>query len=69
RAKKADIPVWGLADLNLDPDQVGLTGSFTQVVRVFSPPQRGDRIMLSGSVDEQAEQLFRYLKEAKVPGL
>ncbi|HBD10036.1 MAG TPA: electron transfer flavoprotein subunit beta, partial [Syntrophobacteraceae bacterium] len=36
---------------------------------VFSPPQRGDRIMLSGSVDEQAEQLFRYLKEAKVPGL
>lgn len=69
RAKKADIPVWGLADLNLDPNQVGLTGSFTQVVRVFSPPRRGDRIMLSGSVEEQAEQLYRHLKEAKVPGL
>lgn len=69
RAKKADIPVWGLTDLDLDPSQVGLTGSFTQVVRVFSPPQRGDRIMLKGSVDEQAEQLCRYLKEAKVPGL
>jgi electron transfer flavoprotein beta subunit len=69
RAKKAEIPVWGVADLNLDPNQVGLTGSFTQVVRVFSPPRRGDRIMLSGSVDEQAEQLYRHLKEAKVPGL
>jgi electron transfer flavoprotein beta subunit len=69
RAKKADIPVWGLTELNLDPNQVGLTGSFTQVVRVFSPPQRGDRIMLEGSVDQQADQLCRYLKEAKVPGL
>lgn len=69
RAKKAEIPVWGVADLNLDPNQVGLTGSFTQVVRVFSPPRRSDRIMLSGSVDEQAEQLYRHLKEAKVPGL
>jgi electron transfer flavoprotein beta subunit len=69
RAQKADIPVWGLADLNLDPNQVGLTGSFTQVVRVFSPQQRSDRIMLGGSVDQQAEQLCRYLKEAKVPGL
>jgi electron transfer flavoprotein beta subunit len=69
RAKKADIPVWALTDLNLDPNQVGLTGSFTQVVRVFSPPSRGDRIMLEGSVDQQADQLCRYLKEAKVPGL
>jgi electron transfer flavoprotein beta subunit len=69
RAKKADIPVWGVADLKLDPDVVGLSGSFTQVVRVFSPPRRGDRIMLEGSVEEQAEQLYRYLKEAKVPGL
>jgi electron transfer flavoprotein beta subunit len=69
RAKKADIPVWGVADLMLDPNDVGLTGSFTQVVRVFSPPRRGDRIMLEGSVEEQADQLYRYLKEAKVPGL
>ncbi len=69
RAKKAEIPVWGVADLKLDPNAVGLAGSFTQVVRVFSPPRRGDRIMLDGSVEEQAEQLYRYLKEAKVPGL
>jgi electron transfer flavoprotein beta subunit len=69
RAKKADIPVWGVADLKLNPDVVGLSGSFTQVVRVFSPPRRGDRIMLEGPVEEQAEQLYRYLKEAKVPGL
>ena len=69
RAAKAQIPSWGIADLGLHPDSVGLSGSFTQVVRVFSPPIRGDRVLIEGSVEEQAEQLYRYLKEAKVPGL
>jgi len=69
RAQKAQIPVWGIADLGLDADRVGLCGSYTQVVRVFSPPRRSDRVMIEGTVEEQAEQLFRYLKEAKVPGI
>ncbi len=69
RAKKAEIPTWGVADLGLDPESVGLSGSFTQVVRVFSPPVRGDRVLLQGTVGEQAEQLYNFLKEAKVPGI
>lgn len=69
RAKKAQISVWGAADLGLDPDCVGLCGSFTQVVRVFSPPRRTDRVLIEGSVEEQVEQLYRFLKEAKVPGV
>ncbi len=69
RAKKAPIPTWGAADLGLDPDCVGLCGSFTQVVRIFSPPRRTDRILIEGNTEEQAEQLYRYLKEAKVPGI
>jgi len=69
RAKKAQVPVWGIADLGLDSDDVGLSGSFTQVVRVFSPPRRGDQFLIKGTIDEQVEQLYRYLKEAKVPGI
>jgi electron transfer flavoprotein beta subunit len=69
RAKKMEIPVWGVADLGLDPDRVGLCGSYTQVVRVFSPPRRSDRVMIEGTTEEQVEQLFHYLKEAKVPGI
>ncbi len=69
RAKKAAVPVWGLADVGLSEDRVGLKGSFTQVVRVFSPPKRADRRMLEGPVSEQVEKLFQFLKEAKVPGL
>lgn len=69
RAKKATIPVWGAADLGLAPENVGLSGSFTQVVRVFSPPRRTDRVLIQGPIEEQVEQLFRHLKESKVPGL
>jgi electron transfer flavoprotein beta subunit len=69
RAKKSEIPVWGAADLGLDPEFTGLCGSFTQVVRIFSPPRRSNRIQLEGSIEDQAEQLFEYLKNAKVPGL
>jgi electron transfer flavoprotein beta subunit len=46
RAAKMEIPVWSAADLpNADPKKFGLMGSPTQVVRVFTPPQR------EGSVD------------------
>ncbi|NLI81060.1 MAG: electron transfer flavoprotein subunit beta/FixA family protein [Deltaproteobacteria bacterium] len=69
RAKKASIPLWGIQDLGLAPESVGLAGSYTQVVRVFSPPRRGNRLMIQGSVEEQAERLYRLLKESKVPGL
>ena len=69
RAKKIEIPVLGAADLNLNPEEVGLQGSYTQVVKVFSPPPRSDREMINGEPDEQAEKLLSLLKEAKVPGL
>ncbi|MGA7876820.1 MAG: electron transfer flavoprotein subunit beta/FixA family protein [Desulfoferrobacter sp.] len=69
RAKKAQIPVWGITELGLDANDVGLCGSFTQVVRVFSPPRRTDQVIIEGSIEEQVEQLYSYLKEAKVPGI
>jgi electron transfer flavoprotein beta subunit len=55
--------------LDLNPEEVGLQGSFTQVVKVFSPPPRSDREMITGEVEEQAEKLIQLLKEAKVSGL
>jgi electron transfer flavoprotein beta subunit len=69
RARKKEIPVLGAADLELKPEEVGLKGSYTQVVRVFSPPPRCDRKMLDGTPEELAEQLLKALKEMKVSGL
>lgn len=62
RAKKIEIPMLSAADIEADPDQLGLKGSPTQVVKVFSPELRGDRAMLSGTADEQVAQLYTKLE-------
>lgn len=62
KAKKAEIPVLSADDIGADPACIGLPGSPTKVVKVFPPEPRGERAMLSGTVDEQVEQLVEKLK-------
>ncbi|WP_310600569.1 electron transfer flavoprotein subunit beta/FixA family protein [Desulfobulbus sp.] len=62
KAKKAEIQQLSAADIGADPQCIGLAGSPTQVVRVFSPEPRGDRQIFSGSVEEQVDQLVACLK-------
>ncbi|MFH7319252.1 electron transfer flavoprotein subunit beta/FixA family protein [Desulfurivibrio sp. D14AmB] len=57
KAKKLQITTFSAADIDADPDQIGLKGSPTQVVRVFSPQPRGERTIFSGPVEEQVEKL------------
>jgi len=65
KAKKAAIPVWGLADLGLAANEVGLSGSFTQVVKVFPPPARGKSEIWTGAPEELAARLWRRMKALK----
>lgn len=62
KAKKAVIKRLSAADIGADPLCVGLAGSPTQVVRVFSPEPRGNRKLFTGSVEEQVGQLVDCLK-------
>ena len=62
KAKKVKIPILSAADIKAEPQNLGLAGSPTKVVRVFSPEARGDRILFTGSVDEQVDQLVQQLK-------
>ena len=62
KAKKVEIPVLSADDIGADPDCIGLPGSPTQVQRVFTPPPRGERTMLSGTLEEQIEQLLKVLE-------
>jgi electron transfer flavoprotein beta subunit len=62
KSKKMEIPVLSAADIGADPDCIGLSGSPTQVQRVFTPEPRGERTMLSGSLEEQIEQLLTVLE-------
>ncbi|MDD4321088.1 MAG: electron transfer flavoprotein subunit beta/FixA family protein [Acidaminococcaceae bacterium] len=38
KARKMEIPTWSAADMNLDVNIIGLNGSPTKVVTVFTPP-------------------------------
>jgi len=62
KAKSMKARVFTAADLEADPASLGLRGSTTQVVRVFSPEFRAERCMLSGTVAEQVEQLLEKLE-------
>ncbi|MEJ2688410.1 MAG: electron transfer flavoprotein subunit beta/FixA family protein [Deltaproteobacteria bacterium] len=63
KAKKAEIPTLSAEAIGAAPEAIGLKGSTTQVVKVFSPSARGERTMLSGTVEEQIEQLLGKLEK------
>lgn len=65
-AKKAQIPMWKPADIDAPEDKLGLKGSPTQVVKVFSPPHREGGERWTGESDELAGRLCGLLKELEI---
>jgi electron transfer flavoprotein beta subunit len=61
RARKADITVWGSADLDVDSGEIGLEGSPTRVVRIFTPEPRSAGRIFEGEVEEYVEELVGLL--------
>lgn len=65
-AKKAEIPVWGVEELNPDEDKIGLNGSPTKVNKVFAPPVKLNKEILSGEPADMVKELILKLHERKV---
>ncbi len=63
RSKSATIPVWGAKELNTDPGRVGLAGSFTRVIRIFSPQRVCQGEIFQGEAKEQVDCLVNRLKD------
>ena len=63
RSKSASIPVWGVKELDIDPGKVGMAGSFTRVVRIFSPRQDRQGEIFQGDVENQVDCLIGRLKD------
>ncbi len=63
RAKSAQIKTLTAEDLEADEKSLGLNGSPTQVVKIFTPPPREGGQMLSGSADEIVDKLVEVLKD------
>jgi len=61
KAKKAVIKVLTAADIEAEKQYIGLAGSPTQVVKIFTPKPRGDRTVFSGTPEEQVNQLVERL--------
>ncbi len=66
KAKSVDIPVWGISELGISEEEVGLKGSATQVIKIFTPQRHGNREMLEGSVEKQVDQLVSRLDDMKM---
>jgi electron transfer flavoprotein beta subunit len=63
KSRSAKIPVWTVQDLELDPNRVGLAGSFTRVVRIFTPVRNHQAEMLEGDPETQVKSLIQKLRD------
>ena len=63
RSYKRAIPVWGVDDLDVDRNKIGLKGSPTNVHRTFSPEPKGQGVMLEGTDRCMACDLITKLQE------
>jgi electron transfer flavoprotein beta subunit len=66
-AKKAAITVWTAKEVELDPVRIGLNGSPTQVMKIFTPPKPVGGKLFQGEVSQAVAQLLEELKAAGIP--
>ncbi len=66
KSKSAKITVWGIKELGVDPNTVGLAGSSTQVIKIFFPQRVSKAKILAGDAVAQVDTLIDKLKEAKL---
>jgi electron transfer flavoprotein beta subunit len=62
KAKKAEITTWTAKDLDTDSSKIGLTGSPTKVIKIFTPPPRKGGEILRGETDKVVDELVELLK-------
>ncbi len=62
RARRCTIERWGADRIGGDPEEFGLGGSPTRVVRVFTPPGRGKCVLWEGAAGISAAELADALQ-------
>lgn len=65
-SRKKPIRSVSADDLGIPADELGLKGSFTQVVKVFPPPEKKcGRLLQNLEADQAAGEIFSFLKEKR----
>jgi electron transfer flavoprotein beta subunit len=65
KSKSIKIPTWTIKDLGIGADKVGLAGSHTKVIRIFTPKREKKAEVIQGEPEAQAACLIAKLKEAR----
>jgi len=66
-ARKKELRVVTASDLNIDENELGLRGSFTQVVKIFPPQVKKTGKLIDGSEPQgAAKKLIGFLRERKL---
>ncbi len=65
KAAKIEIPTWTAEDLPVEKEKLGLEGSPTEVVKVFTPEERGGGEILEGEIPEVVSTLVDKLMDMK----
>lgn len=65
-ARKMQIKVWSAKDLDCDESKLGLNGSPTKVVKIFTPPARQGGEMLTGEPSDIVSALAEKIKDIVV---
>ncbi len=66
KSKQAQIPVWTAQELGVDMNKVGVSGSPTQVIKLFHPQRASGGELFQGNPESQVEQLMERLRETKI---
>ena len=66
RSKSAPIATWGIKELGVDANAVGLAGSSTQVIKIFFPQRVCTAEILTGDAAVQVDKLMEKLKGASL---
>ena len=66
RAKSAKPLKWTAEDIEADPAALGLDGSPTRVVKIFTPEARKGGEILSGSPEQVSRELAELLKDVVI---
>jgi electron transfer flavoprotein beta subunit len=66
KAKKAEIKTLKAEDIQADSKNIGLNGSPTQVIKIFTPPPKSGGEILDGEPNEIADKLIAKVRERKI---
>ena len=63
KVAKKEIKVMGASDLNLKPEEVGLSGSHIQLEKVFFPSVSEGAVMIEGNPEEVSMKVLDIIKD------